>query len=87
MSVLVYMGSIIRKSAVGSHMLVQSGHDGCECCWIWYRLINVWMAKLESVVSLAIVCQFLYTVAVNSLPMSEKGVIMGRMLVTVCGVR
>ena len=37
--------------------------------------------------SLAIVCQFLCIVAVNSLPMSEKAVIMWRIFVTVCGVR
>ena len=37
--------------------------------------------------SLAVVCQFLCIVAVNILPMSEKGVMMGRMFVTVCGVR
>ena len=42
---------------------------------------------VESVVSLAIMCQLLCIVAVNSLPMSEKGVLMGRMFVTVCGVR
>ena len=41
---------------------------------------------VESVVSLAIVCQFLCMVAVNSLPVSEKGVTMGRMLVSDCGV-
>ena len=39
---------------------------------------------MESVVSLAIVCQFLCIVALNSLPMSEKGVTMGRMLLSVC---
>ena len=37
--------------------------------------------------SLAIVCQFLCIVPVNSLPMSEKGVIIRRIFVTVCGVR
>ena len=37
--------------------------------------------------SLAIVCQFLCIIAVNSLPMSEKGVIMWRIFVIVCGVR
>ena len=41
---------------------------------------------MENVVSLAIVCQFLCIVAVNSLPMSEK-VKMGRMLTSGCGVR
>ena len=37
--------------------------------------------------SLAIVCQFLCIIAVNSLPISEKGVIMWRIFVIVCGVR
>ena len=41
---------------------------------------------LESVVSLPVVCQFLCIVAVNSLPVSTKGVTMGKMLVSVCGV-
>ena len=41
---------------------------------------------VENAVSLAIVCQFLCIVAVNSLSMSAKGIIMGRMFVTVCGV-
>ena len=38
---------------------------------------------VESVASLAVVCQFLWTVAVNDLYMSEKGVIMGRMWVEI----
>ena len=42
---------------------------------------------VESVVPLAIWYQFLCMVAVSSLPMSEKGVTMGRMLISVCGVR
>ena len=37
--------------------------------------------------SLAIVCQFLCIIAVSSLPMSGKGVIMWRIFVIVCGVR
>ena len=41
---------------------------------------------VESVVSLAIMCQLLCTVAVNSLPVSEKGVKMGRILVSECSV-
>ena len=41
---------------------------------------------LVSVVSLAIVCRFSSIVAVNSLPMYEEGVTMGRMFVSVCGV-
>ena len=36
--------------------------------------------------SLAIVCRFLCIVAVNSLPMSEEGVMKGRTFVTVFGV-
>ena len=39
-----------------------------------------------SVVSLAIVCRFSFIVAVNSLPMYEEGVTMGRMFISVCGV-
>ena len=42
---------------------------------------------VESVVSLATMCQFLCMMAVSCLPMSEKGVIMGRMLVAICGFR
>ena len=38
---------------------------------------------VESVVSL---CQFLYVIAMSSLPMSEKRITMGRMLVSVCDV-
>ena len=41
----VYMGGSVRNPALRSHMLVESGHDSCECCWIWYILIKVWMAK------------------------------------------
>ena len=36
----VYMVSIVRNPAARSHMLVQTGHDGCGSCWIWYRLIR-----------------------------------------------
>ena len=42
---------------------------------------------VESVMSLTTLCQFLCIIALSSLPMSEKGVTMGRMLVSVCGVR
>ena len=42
---------------------------------------------VESVVSLATMCQFLCMMAVSCLAVSEKGVIMGRILVSVCGVR
>ena len=37
--------------------------------------------------SLATISYFLCMMALSCLPMSEKGVIMGRMLVSVCGVR
>ena len=67
-------------------MLVQRGQDG-------YYLLDLVQADkgldgqiVESVVSLAIVCQFLYIVTVNSLPMSEEAVMMGRTFATVCGV-
>ena len=36
--------------------------------------------------SLGTMCQFLCMMALSCLPMSEKGVKMGRMLVSVCGV-
>ena len=42
---------------------------------------------MESVVSLTTLCQFLCMITVSYLPISEKGVTMGRMLVSVCGVR
>ena len=42
---------------------------------------------VESGVLLTIFCQFLYMIAVSSFLMSEKGVTMGRKLVSVCGVR
>ena len=40
-----------------------------------------------SVVSLAILCQFLCIISVSSLPMSKKGITMGRTFDSVCGVR
>ena len=42
---------------------------------------------VESVVSLKTVYQFLCMMAVSCLPVSEKGITMGRMLVSVCGIR
>ena len=42
---------------------------------------------VESVVSLATLCQFLCIIVVSSFPMSEKGVTMGRMLVSLCEAR
>ena len=43
MSKLAYVGA--RSLAVRSHMFVQSEQGRYEYCWIWYRLIKVWMAK------------------------------------------
>ena len=57
---------------------MQSGQDGCECYWTWYKGLDGQI--VESVMSLATVCQFLGIVAVNSLPMSEIEVTTGRML-------
>ena len=31
--------------AARSHMFLQCEQGGYQCCWIWYRLIRVWMAK------------------------------------------
>ena len=73
------MGSGFRNFAVRHPMFAQS-----EQGWIWCKLND---QMVESVVSLATMCQFLCMMAVSCLPMSEKGVIMGRMLVSVCGVR
>ena len=42
---------------------------------------------MVSVVSLAILCQFLCIISVSSLPMSRKGITMRRTFVSVCGVR
>ena len=42
---------------------------------------------VESVMSLTTLCQFLCIIELSSLPMSEKGVTMRRMLLSVCGVR
>ena len=41
----VHVGSGARSLAVRSHIFVQSEQGGYEYCWIWYRLIKVWMAK------------------------------------------
>ena len=75
----VRMGSGSRSFAMSHPMFVQS-----EQGWIWCRLNG---QMVESVVLLGTMCQFLCMMAVSCLPMSEKGVIMGRMLVSVCGVR
>ena len=39
--VTVYMNCGIKNLAEISHMFVQSGKGGCECCWILYKLIEV----------------------------------------------
>ena len=41
---------------------------------------------VESVVSVATLCQFLCIIPVSSFPMSEKGVTMRRILVFACSV-
>ena len=41
----------------------------------------------ESMPSPAIVFQVLFIVTMNDLPMSKEGVMMGRIFVSVCGVR
>ena len=62
-----------------SHAFVWSEQDGCECD----GFVQVDKSSdghiVESMVSQAIVCQFLYMVVVNDFSMSEKGVTMGRM--------
>ena len=62
-----------------SHVFVWSEHDGCECDSFVQVDKGLGGQIIESVVSQAIACQFLYMVVVNDLPMSEKGVAMGRM--------
>ena len=41
----VCVGSSVSNPAMKSHLFVQSGQDGSECCWTWYRLIRVRMIK------------------------------------------
>ena len=43
--VCVCVGSSVRNPAVRSQMFMQSKQGGYEYCWIWYRLIGIWMAK------------------------------------------
>ena len=38
--ILVVMSGILSRGII---VLVQNGQDGCEFCWILYRLIRVWM--------------------------------------------
>ena len=69
------VGSGARSLVVRCHMFVQREQDGLDC------------QMVEGVVSSTTMCQFLCMMAVSCLPMSEKGVIMERMLVSVCGGR
>ena len=41
----VHVGSGSRSLAVRHHILVLSEQGGYEYCWIWCKLIKVWMAK------------------------------------------
>ena len=59
-------------------MFVWSEQDGCECDDFVQVGKGLDDQIVESLVSQAIVCQFLYMVVVNDLPMPEKGVT-GRM--------
>ena len=43
--VCICVGSGARSLVVRCHMFVQREQGGYECCWIWYRLIKVWIAK------------------------------------------
>ena len=64
-----------------SHVFVWSEQDCCECDGFVYIQVDKGLDGqiVESMVSQAIVCQFLYMVVVNDFSMSEKGVTMGRM--------
>ena len=67
-----------------SHVFVWSEQDG----WIWWFCIAKGLdgELVETMVSQAIMCQFLFVVVVNDLPMSEKRLTMGKN-VFLCGVR
>ena len=60
-------------------MFVWSEQDGCECDDFVQVGKGLDDQIVESLASQAIVCQFLYMVVVNDLPMPEKGVTIGRM--------
>ena len=84
---MVNMNCGIKNLAEMSHMFVQSEQGGCECCWILYKQTGLDGQMVESVASSAMMCQCLWMVAANDVPMFEKGVMMGRMFVSVCVVR
>ena len=68
------------------HVLVWSEQNGCKCDGFVQVDKGLDGQIVESVVSEAIVSQFLYMVAVNDLPMSEKGVAMERMFLYVVSI-
>ena len=86
--ITVYMNCGIKNLEM-SHMFVQSGQDGCEYCQILYKQMEVWMARWLKVCHhrQLCACQYLWMVAANDLPMFEKGVMMGRMIVSASVVR
>ena len=51
------------------HVFVWSEQDGCECDGFVYTDKGLVGQIVESMVSQAIVCQFLYMMVVNDLPM------------------
>ena len=69
-----------------THVFVWSELDGCECDGFVQVDKGLDGQKMQSVGSLAVVCQFVYMVVVNDLPMSEKGVTIERMLLYVVSV-
>ena len=69
-----------------SHVFVWSEQDGCEYDNFVQVVKGLDAQIVESMVSQAIVCQFLHMVVVNDLPMSEKGVTMGRRFLYVVSV-
>ena len=82
----VYGGSSVRNCVVMSHVFVWSEQDGCERDGFVQVDKGLDGQIVENKVSQATVCQFLYMVVVNDLPMSEKGVTMGRMFLYVLSV-
>ena len=69
-----------------SHVFVSCEPDGCECDG-FVQVDKVLDGQIvETVVSQANVCQFLYMVVVNDSPMSEKEVTMGRIFLYVVSV-
>ena len=67
----VFVGIGARNPAMRSHMFVQSEQGGYQYCWIWYRLKGLNGQMVESVVSLAILYQFLCIIPISSLHLSE----------------